>query len=109
MWPAALYERIVDRQPASSWYRQQIAQALRFGLWSSLIGFVALLWPLAASLLIGSITVTLVVYAIAFVLDVVLAILWTVKATAYSKAASRGETFALTSPLPRTGRRPPKR
>ena len=95
LWPAALYERFVEREPASSWYRQQVRQALAFGLWSSAIGFVALFWPLVLSLLIGNATVTIVLYAIALVLDVVLLALWFVHALRYSKRAARGETFEL--------------
>lgn len=95
IWPAALYEYYVEREPASSWYRQQVRQALKFGVRSALWGTLALVWPLVLSLLTGNPTVTLVVYGIAIVLDFVLFAGWLKRALWYSKRASRGETFAL--------------
>lgn len=58
-------------------------------------GTVALLWPLLLSLLTGNLTVTLVVYGIAMILDIVLFAGWLKRALRYSKRASRGETFTL--------------
>lgn len=95
VWPAALYEQYVEREPASSWYRQQVRQALRFGVRTAIWGTVALLWPLLLSLLTGNLTVTLIAYGVAMVLDVVLFAGWLKRALSYSKRASRGETFAL--------------
>ena len=95
LWPAALYEYSIEREPASSWYRQQIRQALAFGLRWTLWGSIALVWPLALSLLARSIVATLVFYTVAFVLDAVLFAVWLVRALRYSKRAARGETFTL--------------
>jgi hypothetical protein len=97
VWPAALYEQFVEREPASSWYRLQIRQAVRFGVRSTGIGVAALLWPLVASLLIPNITLILGVYVVAMVLDVVLFVVWLRHAMLYSKRAARGETFELES------------
>ncbi len=102
IWPAALYEYYVEREPASSWYRQQVRAALGFGIRSAIWGSVALLWPLVISLLAANLDVTLVVYVLALVLDVALFAAWLTRALQYSKRASRGETFALKSPLLRT-------
>lgn len=85
----------MEREPASSWYRQQVRQALTFGVRAAVFGTVALLWPLVLSLLIGNLTVTLVVYGIAMILDIVLFAAWLKRALLYSKRAARGETFTL--------------
>lgn len=85
----------MEREPASSWYRQQVRQALKFGVRSAVIGTVALVWPLVLSLLAGNATVTLVVYGVAMITDVVLFAVWLRRAFVYSKRAARGETFAL--------------
>lgn len=105
VWPAALYEQFVEREPASTWYRLQIAQAVRFGIRSTAIGIAALVWPLIVSLLVGSLTFTLVAYVIALVLDAALFVLWLRHALRYSKRAARGETFALESILSASTRR----
>jgi len=94
-WPAALYEHYVEREPASSWYRLQVRQALRFGVRSTAVAIGALLWPLIGSLLIGNVAFTLVMYALAIVLDCVLFVIWLRHAVRYSKRAARGETFDL--------------
>ncbi len=70
-------------------------QALGFGAIASLIGLAALLWPLVLSLLLGSILATVLVYALALLVDVALFILWLVRAIGYSKRALRGETFEI--------------
>ncbi|HEY8296731.1 MAG TPA: hypothetical protein VIG32_01740 [Candidatus Baltobacteraceae bacterium] len=61
----------------------------------SLVWLVALVWPLAASLLLGNLTATLAIYALALCIDVALFVLWLVRAVAYSKRAARGETFEI--------------
>jgi hypothetical protein len=68
-------------------------QALGFGLLSSLIGFVALLWPLVLSALIGNVIATLWIYGIAMVVDLALLVVWIVLAVRYSQRAARGELF----------------
>lgn len=88
----------MEREPASSWYRQQVRQALKFGVRSALWGTLALVWPLLVSLLSGNLTVTLIAYGIAMALDVVLFAGWLKRALRYSKRASRGETFTLRAP-----------
>lgn len=95
IWPAALYEQLVEREPASSWYRRQVRQAVRFGVVSTVIGFAALLWPLVLSLLFANLTATLVFYGLAIVLDFALFVMWLKRAIGYSKRAARGETFSL--------------
>lgn len=68
-------------------------QALGFGLLSSLIGFVALLWPLLLSSLIANVVATLWIYGIAMIVDLALLVLWIVLAVRYSQRAARGELF----------------
>jgi hypothetical protein len=53
------------------------------------------MWPLIASLLVGNVTLTLAMYAIAIVLDCTLFVIWLRHALRYSKRAARGETFDL--------------
>ncbi len=95
MWPAALYEEHAERGPASAWYRLQIHQASAFGTRSAALGLAALIWPLLVSLLAGNLTLTLIVYVVAIVLDCVLFATWLRLALGYSKRAARGETFTL--------------
>ncbi len=95
-WPAALYEQLAAREPASSWYRTQIRQAVAFGTRWALIAFAALVWPLAISLVWGNPTATLVLYGFALVVDVVLFVVWLRAALRYSRQAARGETFTVT-------------
>jgi hypothetical protein len=95
IWPAALYEHYAAREPASAWYRGQIAQAMRFGTRWVAIAFAALLWPLLVSLLLSNPTVTIVIYVVALAADCVLFVVWLRAALRYSKLAARGETFAL--------------
>jgi hypothetical protein len=94
-WPAAVYERVAARDPASAWYRAQTAQALSFGVRWAAIACAALVWPLLVSLLVGNPTAIIVVYALAIVLDAVLFVVWLRSALRYSKLAARGETFSL--------------
>ncbi len=95
VWPAALYEQFVEREPASSWYRLQVRQAAGFGTRWTLLGIGALFWPLVVSLLAGNATLTIVVYSVAILLDCRLFAAWLRQAVRYSKRAARGETFSL--------------
>jgi hypothetical protein len=62
---------------------------------STIVAFVALLWPLLLSLLFGNLAATLVFYGLAIVLDFAVFVMWLKRAIGYSKRAARGETFAL--------------
>lgn len=104
VWPAALYEYYVEREPASSWYRMQIGQAVRFGAVFAVLAIAALAWPLVLSLLFANLIATLVFYGIALVLDCVLFVVWLSRALRYSKRAARGETFMLEPMLTRRTR-----
>ena len=73
----------------------QIRQAVRFGVRSTAIGLAALLWPLIASLFVGNLTLTIVVYTMAIAIDCVLLVVWLRHSVRYSKRAARGETFDL--------------
>lgn len=85
----------MEREPASHWYRGQIRQAVRYGgVWTA-IAFAALLWPLVFSLLTGSLVATLAAYAVAFISDCVLFLIWLRRSVGYSKRARRGETFSV--------------
>ena len=95
IWPAALYERYAEREPASSWYRTQVRQAVRFGLRASAAGVAALVWPLLFSLAFPNVVATLAAYSVAILLDVILFAGWLRHALRYRKRAARGETFAL--------------
>jgi hypothetical protein len=68
-------------------------QALWFGNFAALIALTALLWPLLASFAITDVTVTIWLYALAMLIDVVLFCGWLVLALRYSRRASRGELF----------------
>lgn len=68
-------------------------QALGFGILSSLIGLVALLWPLVLSALIANVVATLWIYGFAMLVDLVLLVVWMVLAVRYSQRAARGELF----------------
>lgn len=94
-WPVALYESFVEREPASLWYRAQVRQAVSFGMRSTLAGIAALAWPLVFSMFFGNVTATLVLYAIAILLDAALLVIWIRLVIRYGKQASRGETFTL--------------
>ena len=59
----------------------------------------ALLWPLALSLIFGNLLATLVMYAIAFVVDCAVFVIWLRRALGYSKRAARGETFTIAGPV----------
>jgi|GEM_PF-5140504 hypothetical protein len=72
-----------------------MSQALRFGLVTTGAWVVALAWPLALSLLIGDVRVTLIAYTVAFVLDLVLLVGWAVLAIRYAGLASRGVYFEI--------------
>lgn len=109
VWPAALIENYLDREPASHWYRHQVRQALRFGLTWTAIGIVALIWPLIVALIIGNVLATLIVYGVAIVLDCAVFVVWLRRALRYSKQAARGETFTVTPPFSPTRRVEAKR
>lgn len=70
-------------------------QALWFGNLALIIGMIALAWPLAASLILGDIGVTLWLYAFAMLLDVALFVLWLLLAIRYSRRAANGELFTI--------------
>jgi hypothetical protein len=72
-----------------------VRQALRFGLSWSIIGLLALTWPLVLSLLVGSLTATLVLYGLGFAGDCAVFVIWLRRALGYSKRARRGETFSI--------------
>ncbi len=59
------------------------------------IGFAALVWPLLLSLLTGNLTATVVIYAIAFAVDIAVFVIWLRRALNYSKRAARGDTFSV--------------
>lgn len=68
-------------------------QAYRFGLRWFWIALAALVWPLLVSLLTGNATVTIVIYALALLLDAALFVIWLRLALRYSRLAARGESF----------------
>jgi len=85
----------VEREPASSWFRFHVGQALAYGLMVSSIGFVALLWPLIVSLIFPNAVGVLWIYGIAFLADIALFAVWLAFAVRYSKQASRGKMFEI--------------
>jgi hypothetical protein len=68
-------------------------QALGFGILSSAIGLVALLWPLLLSALVANVVATLWIYGIAMIVDLALLAVWIFLAVRYSQRAARGELF----------------
>ena len=85
----------MPRPEASQWFRLQIAQALWFGVVSSLVGLAALLWPLLFSLLVPNLSAVLWVYGLAMAVDCALFVVWLVLAMRYSQRAARGALFEL--------------
>lgn len=104
LWPVAAYDLYVVRAPSSAWYREQLFQALRFGLWSTLFGAVALLWPLVIALAVPSVGVVILLYAVAIVIDLALLSAWLLAALRYAARARRGERFSA-GPRLRSGTR----
>ncbi|MBV8198440.1 MAG: hypothetical protein JO263_09910 [Candidatus Eremiobacteraeota bacterium] len=86
-------ERIAPRDERSNWYRFHMRQAFWFGAVWAAIAFAALAWPLGASFIVGSVGVTIVLYAVAIVADLALFVVWLVQAMRLSARASRGELF----------------
>lgn len=70
-------------------------QALRFGIVVAIVGFAALVWPLVLAGFMQSFVAVLWIYCVAFAIDVVLFVLWTVAAIRYSRAAAAGTLFAI--------------
>jgi len=73
-----------------------------------LIGFVALAWPLLASLLVANVSATLGIYGLAILLDVALFALWLVLAIRYGQRAARGDLFEIPWVARATGTTIPK-
>jgi hypothetical protein len=84
---------VTPRPEASGWFRFHMRQALGFGLLSSLIGFLALIWPLVLSALVANVVATLWIYGLAMIVDLALLVLWIVLAVRYSQRAARGDLF----------------
>ncbi len=59
------------------------------------MALVALAWPLVVSGVISSPTVVIWLYAIAFMQDLALFVLWVVLVMRYSQSAGRGELFEI--------------
>ena len=95
MWPLAIYARIAPRPDASTWYQYQLRQALWFGNMSALTALVALIWPLAISLVVTNVMATIWIYVLAMLADGALFVLWLVLAIRYSQRAARGELFEI--------------
>ena len=74
---------------------EQLSKSLSFGLFVSLVGFVALLWPLIVSLIFPNATGVLWIYGIAFIVDILLLAVWVLMAVGYSKQAARGKMFEI--------------
>lgn len=96
VWLLAIIERIAPSDEASSWYRLQMAQALRFGNAAALAALAALIWPLLATYIVQDLGAALWIYGAAFVLDAVLLVVWAALAVRYSRLAARGTYFELT-------------
>jgi uncharacterized membrane protein len=56
---------------------------------------VALVWPLALSIVLTNVTATIWSYLLAMTADVTLFVLWLVLAIRYSQRAARGELFEI--------------
>ncbi len=68
-------------------------QALWFGGICTVIGLLALAWPLLASLVVSSVAATIWLYVVAMVADVALFAIWLVLALRYARRASAGDLF----------------
>jgi hypothetical protein len=85
----------VEREPASSWYRFHVAQAVAYGLYVCAIALAALLWPLFVSLIFANGIAVLWIYAVALLVDIALFAIWLMVAVGYSKQAARGKMFEI--------------
>jgi hypothetical protein len=79
-------------------------QARWFGALVAVIGFVALFWPLAFSLIVSNPTATLWIYGVAIIADLALLVLWLVLAIRYSQRAGNAELFNIPWIARMTGR-----
>lgn len=92
-WPVALYDRVSPRADASQWYRFHLRQAFWFGNIAAAITLAAFVWPLLLSFFFSAIGAIIWIYALAFVADIALFVLWLVLAMRYSRRAAAGELF----------------
>jgi hypothetical protein len=79
-------------------------QARWFGALAAVIGFVALFWPLAISLIVANPTATIWIYGVAIIADLALFVLWLVLAIRYSQRAGNAELFDIPWVARMTGR-----
>jgi len=97
VWPLALAALMREDPAASRWSRIHTRQALTFGL-AATIGYVVLLaLPLLVVLFDAGIStgMTVIVYSVGLVLDVVVFIALTVLVFSYAARAGRGELFTI--------------
>ena len=97
----ALYETVAVREAKSNWLQFHTRQALWFGILAGAAAFVALVWPLLITGLIGAsgsgavIAATIWIYVLAFVIDITLFAVVLTLALRYSRRAAQGEMFEI--------------
>lgn len=97
----AVYETLAVKEQQSNWFQFHTRQALWFGILAATAAFVALLWPLVASAIVGTLAgsavvgATIWIYGVAFVLDLAAFAVVLVLAVGYSRRAARGEMFEI--------------
>ena len=95
-WPLALFELARGAQ-SSLWYRAHLRQAVVLGAGCSLLLFVALALPLAVVLALGgpAASVTILIYAVALVVDFVVFVAAAALLIWCAMRASRGQLFSV--------------
>ena len=97
----AVYETLAVKEQQSNWFQFHTRQALWFGILAAAAAFVALLWPLLASAIVGTLAggavvgATLWIYGLAFLVDLAVFAVVLVLAVGYSRRAARGEMFEI--------------
>ena len=97
----AVYETVAVREEKSNWFQFHTRQALWFGILAGAAAFVALVWPLVVSAIVGAaassavIGATIWIYAFAFLIDLAVFAVVLTLALRYSRRAAAGEMFEI--------------
>lgn len=95
-WPLALFE-LTRRASGSLWYRAHMRQATVLGAFVWFALFIAFAWPLVLFVVLGGPpeTLTIEIYGIALVLDLIVFVAAAVIVIMCAVRASHGELFSL--------------
>lgn len=97
----AVYEAVAVREAKSDWFQFHTRQALWFGILAGAAAFVALVWPLILTGIVGAVAggsvigATIWIYAFAFLADIAVFAVVLTLALRYSRRAAAGEMFEI--------------